>query len=135
MRVDRSAGLTNVSWNDPVGDYNLYIGSIEVGGAVTYNHGCLNPGGPLTVMNATDTLTPAPGEVFYYAVSRLERCRESGIGNDSANAQRPTFFTCPDAGPDADGDGWPDTIDNCAGISNPGQEDADGNGIGDICDF
>jgi len=135
VRVDRSGGLTTVSWNDPLGDYNLYVGSIEVGAAVTYNHGCLNTGGPLTLMNAADTLIPAPGEVLYYAVTRLERCRESSIGNDSANAQRPTFFTCPNGGPDADGDGWPDTIDNCAGISNPGQEDADGNGIGDVCDF
>ncbi len=38
--------------------------------------------------------------------------------------------------PDIDGDfdGVYDCIDNCPGLSNPGQEDCDGNGVGDACD-
>ena len=37
-------------------------------------------------------------------------------------------------GPDADGDGWADEIDNCPQVSNPSQEDTDGDGLGNACD-
>jgi hypothetical protein len=36
--------------------------------------------------------------------------------------------------PDADGDGWPDLADNCLGLANPDQGDADGDGAGDACE-
>ncbi|MBI5389000.1 right-handed parallel beta-helix repeat-containing protein [Candidatus Woesearchaeota archaeon] len=35
---------------------------------------------------------------------------------------------------DTDGDGMYTSVDNCPYDSNPGQEDVDGNGIGDVCD-
>jgi hypothetical protein len=35
---------------------------------------------------------------------------------------------------DGDGDGVPDTIDNCPSAANPDQADSDGNGRGDACD-
>lgn len=37
-------------------------------------------------------------------------------------------------GPDADGDGWADDVDNCPAIPNPLQEDRDIDGAGDACD-
>ena len=41
----------------------------------------------------------------------------------------------PDTGPDDwDGDRVPDASDNCASIMNSGQEDGDGNGVGDVCE-
>ncbi|HYC21171.1 MAG TPA: thrombospondin type 3 repeat-containing protein [Candidatus Bathyarchaeia archaeon] len=38
------------------------------------------------------------------------------------------------AGPDRDGDGVPDDVDNCPTVYNPDQMDTDGDGIGDACD-
>ena len=47
----------------------------------------------------------------------------------------------PEAGPvgggvqtDSDGDGVNDGVDNCINVSNPGQEDLDGDQTGDVCD-
>lgn len=36
--------------------------------------------------------------------------------------------------PDTDADGWPDSVDNCPGQYNPGQENNDGDPEGDACD-
>jgi hypothetical protein len=38
------------------------------------------------------------------------------------------------AAPDADGDGVPDSTDNCPSDANPAQEDVDSDGLGDACD-
>jgi hypothetical protein len=37
-------------------------------------------------------------------------------------------------GPDTDGDGIPDSLDNCTLVPNPSQLDADGDGYGNACD-
>jgi hypothetical protein len=39
-----------------------------------------------------------------------------------------------DDGADLDGDGICDAGDNCPDVPNPGQEDLDGNGVGDVCE-
>ena len=45
------------------------------------------------------------------------------------------FGACVPPGPDADGDGHPDDVDNCPNLANPDQADCNGNGIGDACEI
>ncbi len=64
------------------------------------------------------------GEIFAGAIT--------GPGADSGPG--PYSVVLLPAVPDADGDGLPNTQDNCAIVANPDQADADGDGRGDLCD-
>ena len=68
------------------------------------------------------------------------RCGPAGaLGPDAARWDAPPSGDAPvpDApagAPDQDGDGVPDTIDNCPAVPNPDQYDEDADGLGDVCD-
>ncbi len=57
-----------------------------------------------------------------------------GCPNDP-NKQAAGVCGCGVADVDTDGDGVDDCVDNCPSIANPGQEDCDGNHVGDACDI
>jgi hypothetical protein len=60
---------------------------------------------------------------------------EAGLSLQTrAGAQVSAAATLSAATVDSDGDGVPDSIDNCPQIANPDQNDADGNGAGDACE-
>lgn len=54
------------------------------------------------------------------------------IASETRNVSRPV--TTDDGGPDFDGDGVPDAVDNCADHANADQADMDGDRKGDVCD-
>ncbi|MCB9582670.1 MAG: VCBS repeat-containing protein [Polyangiaceae bacterium] len=67
--------------------------------------------------------SPGPGGIFDERPSRSDH--GSDEDHDGITA---------DCDPDDDGDGVPDTTDNCPDVANPTQADYDSNGVGDACD-
>jgi hypothetical protein len=65
------------------------------------------------------------------AVAAKKKCKKKKA---PAPTVVPPATTTPTGPLDSDGDGVPDSSDNCAGVSNAGQADADVDGHGDACD-
>ena len=130
------AGDVTLSWSSPVTNadgtlltdlagYRIYYGTdtgnyvyyVDIGNVISYQINDLEAG-----------LT------YYFAVTAYDTS-----GNESAYSNEvERYIVQPPAkgsnGPDIDGDGIADTVDNCLAIANPDQADADLNGTGDACD-
>ncbi len=70
-------------------------------------------------------------------VARSENYVASNLTNLTSNASNVIGGSTPPPPPpaaDTDGDGVPDTSDNCPTVANANQADVDGDGVGDVCD-
>ena len=91
--------------------------------------------GETTNTNADDWDTDFDGITDYYDCEPLDPDNAVGIECDTllqVTPPSPTQSLDPNA--DQDEDGIPNGTDSCPLAFNPGQQDADGDGIGDLCD-
>lgn len=79
--------------------------------------------GPMTAPRAFHAQIGLPGGAVLIAGGETSLIAATGTAE---------VFT-PPVEPDTDGDGVPDSSDNCPRDHNPGQEDADADGTGDVC--
>jgi hypothetical protein len=89
--------------------------------------------------------TPFAGEIGWdpkdgYLVSSSKIVGEPGSYNmiwgvDEYRSCIVAFRPARDSSADTDGDGVPDSTDNCLNVSNSDQRDSNGNGIGDACEI
>ena len=104
-----------------------------------YTSGGLSPF-PLAIVSFTaiagGTDTIVTGSNVWYSLDNGEVLPVSVSADVEKLPPPPTATPTPTPGPppDSDGDGVPDTIDNCPWTQNPGQQDADGDSMGDACD-
>ncbi len=87
------------------------------------------------------SFVPGLGSFFFVVVGTDGDSIEGSYGLDSAGSYRPgdsidaqcSFSQIPVQN-DGDGDGVPDSCDNCSSDANAAQTDLDGDGLGDTCD-
>ena len=92
LRLDKAPSDATLIWADVPGPYGVYRGSNGPGGPFTYDQTCLASG--VVVSTASDPAIPAPGEFFYYLITRFDQCRESIPGLDSSQTPIPNALPC-----------------------------------------
>lgn len=138
--ADRNADIAVAVYNDDTSISQCGTGTIS--GAQSGNHGDLT--------EWCDSDGPRVSKILVNGMGHAWPAGDnsSGGGNyiDHNHINYPEWITAwffennrrvtgePPVQQDSDGDGVPDSSDNCPNVSNPNQEDSNNNGIGDACE-
>jgi hypothetical protein len=108
-----------LSWDQSIGasSYAIYYSTAETGQKILID---------TTTFTSASIINLDPGVTYYFSITAINSFGESTFSISDGG-----YIT---ANIDADGDGIQNANDNCPSDYNPGQEDTDGDGIGDICD-
>jgi hypothetical protein len=82
----------------------------------------------------TDSYSGGIGADTVLAADGIAESVDCGANTDSYVADATDTLTACETNIDLDGDGIRASSDNCPGVANPGQGDADADGVGDVCD-
>ena len=118
VRLHASLSLSNMF----ICPANPNFGNLGVPGALI-----LTPADPAHSLLSIRAHLVGPGQM-----PPLARSIVDAYGTQVIDDWIESFASC--AGPDGDGDGDVDTLDNCPTTPNPAQEDADGDGHGNVCE-
>ncbi len=98
---------------------------------------CNRAGASIQVTGATATPTDTPTATPTLPMASTLTPTHTHTHTPTLNltpTSTPSLTASPTSPADADGDTVPDTADNCPTIFNPGQDDLDGDNLGDVCD-
>jgi len=88
----------------------------------------------LVATNGTDSFSQLDQAILEVGETFENVTNSVTVTTQSKDATSVTVFVSNNVTSDTDGDGVSDDVDNCLSVSNPGQEDIDADGQGDVCD-
>ncbi|MEC9352363.1 MAG: SdrD B-like domain-containing protein [Planctomycetota bacterium] len=141
LEISLKAGPSNLSYNDTIGFYqgSQRAWSMRINNVVDQSDPAAYPWGPGQSVVLTLHLSDLPMDALnvdsvigIMQDGDLDIAIQDDTGIDYMKLT--VEVCCGDPGPDMDGDGVLDAVDNCIRVPNPDQADSNGDGVGDACE-